>query len=264
MYNTYLIIYKEYQMIYHQLYLITNNITGKKYVGQTLQSKGYEKRFQAHIITAFKSKRKTCYLYNSIRKYGSENFSIKLLMHDIPENQIDFYECLWIKKFNTHYLEGNGYNMTYGGNGTKGYYFTDEVKNKIGKSVRNWWENLSEEEYAYECARRSNYMKGLPKSEEHKKKLSEWASTRTGEKNSFYGKHHSEATKKHIGDMNSKTVGMFSIETDELLKTFESIKKATEYLLLNNITKNKDASSRISKICRGSGKTAYGYVWKFL
>ena len=261
-----ILINKGLQMIYHQLYLITNNITGKKYVGQTLQSNGYENRFKAHIITALKSttQRQTCYLHNSIKKYGPENFSIKLLLHNIPEEKIDFYECLWIKKLNTHYIDGNGYNMTYGGNGTKGYYFTDKVKTKIGNSISNWWKNLSEEEYKYECVRRSNYLKGLPKSEEHKKKLSECASKRTGEKNSFYGKHHSDSTKRHIGEMNSKSVGMFSIETGELVKTFSSLKDATDYLLLNNITTNKAAASRLSKICRGLGRSAYGYEWKFL
>lgn len=38
-------------------------------------------------------------------------------------------------------------------------------------------------------------LKGRVFSEEHKRKLSEFAKTRVGNKNSFYGKHHSDETK---------------------------------------------------------------------
>jgi hypothetical protein len=42
--------------------------------------------------------------------------------------------------------------------------------------------------------------KGIKKSDEHRKKLSDIAKNRTGEKNSFFGRTHSDETKKKIGD----------------------------------------------------------------
>lgn len=56
---------------------------------------------------------------------------------------------------------------------------------------------------------------------------------------------------------------MIDLHTDEIIMEFSSLLKATEYLLENNITSNKGASSRISKICRGIDKSAYGYKWKY-
>jgi len=36
----------------------------------------------------------------------------------------------YIKQYNSHYIEGNGYNMTYGGEGTNGYIYTEDDKKK--------------------------------------------------------------------------------------------------------------------------------------
>ena len=59
------------------IYVITNKINGKQYVGKT--NGIIEKRFQEHISD---SKRKRCEkrpLYNAMNKYGIENFEIKIL-----------------------------------------------------------------------------------------------------------------------------------------------------------------------------------------
>ena len=253
-------------MNYYQLYLITNLINNKKYVGQTIQTKGYKKRFKEHIYSALNHKTHISCLHKAISKYGPDNFEVKLLIHNIPEDKIDFYECLWIDKLNTYY-RNYGYNMTFGGSGVKGYHFTEDVKTRMSCAAKQYWENLSSDEYERQCHLRSERFKGVPKSEEHKKHLSESRITSgvaKGKNNPFYGRHHSEHSKQLIGQKNSKPIGMFSIETGECIKKFNSTYEAVDYLLNNNITKNKDAASRISKICRGLGKTAYGYNWKFL
>lgn len=254
-------------MRYYQLYLITNDINNKKYVGQTLQSKGYKKRFKEHINTALKAKTHLSCLHKAIIKYGANNFSVKLLLHDIPQSHIDFYECLWIKKLNTYYGNNCGYNMTYGGNGVKGYHYTNDVKKRISMANKLYWENLSEKEYKAQCKIRSDNLKGKPKSEIHKKHLSETRIKKgvaKGCNNGFYGKQHTAKTKKLISESNSKAVGMYDIKTNTLIKQFTSIHTAVYWLLTNNKTKNVDAASRISKICNNKGKTAYGYIWKFL
>ena len=245
----------------YEIYLITNTVNNKKYIGQTASIKGYEKRFQEHCKNSLIISN-NC-LYKAMRKYGISNFTVKRLLKNISENEIDFYESLWINKFNTYYGNHCGYNMTFGGRGTNGYIFTDEVREKISDGVKEYWKNLSDEEYNRLCTLRSQNMKGKSKSIEHKRKLSELAKQRTGKKNSFYGHQHSEETKYIISKSNSKMIGMFSLNGDFIM-SFTSIKDAVKYLLDNNITNNKSADSRISKICRGIDKSAYGFIWKFL
>lgn len=86
------------------IYLITNEITKDCYIGYT--SKTLEERFQRHIYNS-KYGGKT-YLNRAIRKYGPENFSIKVLQED--GNLIED-ETYWIQKMNPTY------NMTNGGEG---------------------------------------------------------------------------------------------------------------------------------------------------
>ena len=47
---------------------------------------------------------------------------------------LNVMEGFFIKEFNSHYLDGHGYNMTYGGQGNKGYKFTQDHKDKISTS----------------------------------------------------------------------------------------------------------------------------------
>lgn len=92
------------------IYKITNQITGKIYVGKTARS--LEERYQEHIKLSNKSKH---YLHRSIKKYGSEFFSIDLLEEVFNTDTLNEREVFWITQLNT--LVPNGYNITRGGNG---------------------------------------------------------------------------------------------------------------------------------------------------
>ena len=86
------------------IYIITNTITGKQYVGQTIQT--IETRFQGHISSAKCNTDKT-YLHNSMNKYGHENFKVKEITHidciskDILSQKLNELEIYYIKKYNT-------------------------------------------------------------------------------------------------------------------------------------------------------------------
>ena len=56
------------------IYLITNLINNKQYVGKTVYSLTH--RFQGHCTNGTN---KNCYLHQAIQKYGKENFKIELL-----------------------------------------------------------------------------------------------------------------------------------------------------------------------------------------
>lgn len=96
----------ENRKIHGYIYIITNLINGKQYVGQTVRT--IDKRFEGHIKDA-KQNKKT-YIINAIKKYGKENFKIEQI--DIAYNQIELnlIEGVYISWFKT--LAPNGYNLT--------------------------------------------------------------------------------------------------------------------------------------------------------
>lgn len=96
------------------IYLITNQINNKQYVGQTTQT--IEKRWQEHIYSAINN----CddfYIHRAMRKYGINNFNIKQLIQCNDDN-LDEQEIFFIQKYQTYYLYNRGYNLTRGGKGT--------------------------------------------------------------------------------------------------------------------------------------------------
>lgn len=152
-------------MVNHNIYIVTSP-SNKQYVGQTVLTP--QKRWQSHYWKAHSN----CegILYRAIRKYGKENFVIKLLISDISnQEEANLWEILMIRNFNTF---ENGYNMTEGGEGTVGWEMPESVKIKIGKT------NL-----------------GRIVSEETRKKMSE---ARMGHVSPMLGKTHSESTKKKM------------------------------------------------------------------
>ena len=59
------------------IYVITNDLNGKQYVGKT--SRSIEERFKEHIRDKDYRKNEKRPLYNAMNKYGIEHFSIKVL-----------------------------------------------------------------------------------------------------------------------------------------------------------------------------------------
>lgn len=93
------------------IYLITNKINNKQYIGQSIN---IEKRVKEHF---WKSTYQPDISYNSIlhkaiRKYGKENFDW-VILEECGVDCIDDKERYYIKKYNTLYP--NGYNILEGG-----------------------------------------------------------------------------------------------------------------------------------------------------
>lgn len=212
-----------------QIYKITNIINKKCYIGQTLYDAN--KRFKEHI-NASTNTRKNNHFYNAIRKYGIENFELEILENNVAEDKLDELEIYYIKKYDSY---NNGYNSTIGGHGVHGIVFTDEVLQKKSNSMKAKWKNknipLTSKERNLKI---SQINKGKPKSIEHRKKLSDLAKQRIGDKNAFYGKKHTKETIQKISNSNSKTVYMYDINMN-YIQEFKNGKLAAIYLkkLLN-------------------------------
>src|SRR4030065_1002180 len=100
-------------MIYKN-YKITNLINGKIYFGYT--EKTLYERLQKHF-----SLNGGRYISNSIKKYGKENFNIESLygFDNVHEAKTTEIYLIAINRTNIcRYPNGNGMNMTDGGEGT--------------------------------------------------------------------------------------------------------------------------------------------------
>ena len=93
------------------VYLITNKINNKKYVGKTELS--IKARWKQHIKDSKKEQCETRPLYRAIRKYGAEHFSI-CKIDTGHGNELNSKEQYWIQYYNTY---EDGYNATLGGDG---------------------------------------------------------------------------------------------------------------------------------------------------
>ncbi len=91
------------------IYVITNKVNGKQYVGQT--KVGYIKRFRGHCYSYKRGVRTL--ISCAIHEFGRENFSVSLIK-SVPDKDADFWEMFYIWCYKTH-ISCGGYNITYGG-----------------------------------------------------------------------------------------------------------------------------------------------------
>lgn len=98
----------------YSIYLITNLVNGKQYVGYT--EKTPLERFTQHCKDAYEGS--MTMFHKAIRKYTPEQFSVECLYQTYDkQHALSEMEEHFIRECNTHFIEGVGYNMTFGGTG---------------------------------------------------------------------------------------------------------------------------------------------------
>ena len=95
------------------IYIITNKINDKVYIGQTRQENP-EKRWEQHI-NDFKRATKNTKLVQSVKRIGIDNFSFEVIDERQYEEvfQLDLVEWEYIKQYDSY---NNGYNSDEGNN----------------------------------------------------------------------------------------------------------------------------------------------------
>ena len=112
---------------------------GKYYIGLTTTS--LEQRRQEHKRSAKRGE--TQCLYKALRKYNMID-TFELIEIDTAVSLEELYEMeiSYIIEYNSYYMNGKGYNMTFGGKlCTKGYIFTEEDKQKHSEGIKKYYEN---------------------------------------------------------------------------------------------------------------------------
>lgn len=174
------------------VYLTTNLVNGKQYVGQ-------------HLATEFdKSYKGSGHLFlKALSKYGWDNFKCEIICWCNNQEELDYREQCEIA-FHCCFSP-NGYNLKYGGNHGK---HSNETRKKISEANKG----------------RIPWNKGIPCSENTKKKISESnknpsEKTRKKMSNSAKGKTMSDEARKkmskaHKGQVawNKGKTGVFSEE----------------------------------------------------
>jgi group I intron endonuclease len=117
------------------IYLITNTVNDKKYVGQHCGKK--DSRWKQHLNSALKIQDPKP-LYAAMRKYGVDKFTYKVL-EDLPHNTtqelLDNREKFFIEYYDTYIKNGKGYNLTIGGGGNMITYCSTERGEKVSDKL---------------------------------------------------------------------------------------------------------------------------------
>lgn len=259
---------------YGIIYLVTNLVNGKKYVGQTVRS--LNRRWRNHKSSARRGFKST--LCNALRAHGPDNFSIEILCHCADRSELDLMEDLYIVSHKT-IRKSFGYNRRRGGEAGTYSEETRRLQSERQKGRKlppEWCEaiaaaqvgskpNLSPEVREQRRQRLiGNKFGAFPRTAEQRSRMGHkhtpeetvkrnlTRSTRTyadtsGENNSFFGKRHTEET---LSKMRGRVV---SQETRDKLSEDRQGEKAPRFrhdvptALMVSLYASGMSSNRIAK-----------------
>ena len=210
------------------VYMQTNTVNGKKYIGFTCQNINLRWRNGKGYKTNPR-------FYEAIQKYGWDSFN-----HDILFEEMDFEQAEQKERELIAFYRSNdpqyGYNMLSGG--VTHFTMDNETKQKISDS-----------------------LKGRRFTDEHKRNKS---IAQTGSKNHRYGKHWSEEDKERIRQVNishpskgqfpSRKINQYDLDGN-YIKTWNNMGEIKRELGISHCT--------ISDCCRGKQNTSGGFIWKY-
>ena len=171
------------QDFYGFIYITTNLVNGRQYIGQRKHGKG--DRYYLGSGVALK---------NAIKKYGRNNFRREILEECSSREALDLAEIKWIAHYNAVQDE-HFYNIAEGGNSQgNGNHFPERASEEAKRHANM----LRSQKMSGE----NNPFFGHKHSAETLAVLSEKGKKRVGNKNGFYGHHHSEAVRIATAERN--------------------------------------------------------------
>ena len=237
------------------VYIHTNKIDGKMYVGQTCQNP--QKRW------AGGSKYKgSTYFYKAIKKYGWDNFEHEIVASNLTSDEANHFEELLISQLDTMNPK-YGYNLKSGGENN---LLSEETKHKISQAA-----SLRTSD--------KNPFFGKHHTESLKQQMSKTKQGMfTGNKNPNYGKTTSDEVKQKISNGIKKAIASDEMKTK--LSANNTKEKNPMARKINQYDKNEifictwfciasaaDAlmicAQNISRCAKGIRPTAGGFVWYY-
>lgn len=247
------------------IYLWTNLVNGKHYVGQT-------QNFYNRMVQ-YNRGHTNRHLTHAIDKYGIDNFEIEVIEYIDDIAKLDEREQYWIDYYQS-YQNDKGYNICQYASTTRGFRHSDETKQRLSE-IRKENPTIGKGE--------EHPMFGKHHTEEWKEDHSKWLKEKwatdeqyrqywhdkmagqnnyfydvhmIGELNPMYGRHHTEEAKRKIseskkGKYYGKSTKVICVETGEI---FDSICKCAKYF-------NSDVSG-VYVVLDKPNRTCKGYHFK--
>lgn len=265
--------------------------TGAVYVGQ---SHDIKKRWGQYRNLLCRDQQR---IYNSLKKHGPGNHSFKVQMYFseiTPQSVLDRYEDDYINLFKKSSFSV----MNLRGGGSTGK-LSEETKKKISESNKGKVK-LSLRGIRFTAERIANMKIIRAKqvfSESDKIKISQglrrfnesmgrkpkpkvkyprvdgrfseiqrviYSEQRSGDKNQFFGKKHTEETKQKLSDHAKKRVGDKNPKAKSIIQYDLNMNFIKEYSTINQAATELNISRQsINCCCGGWRKTAHGYIWKY-
>lgn len=197
----------------YSIYKIKNNINDKVYIGST---KDFEKRKSRHLNELKNNKHHSIYFQRFYNKYIDKvELDFEILLTNLSKEEVTIKEEELIQQY-----YDNSFNVSKcstGGDLISYHPNKDEIVNKIKNTLKYKHENnlikmpimKGEDNHNYKsgdyikvisiCPNCGSQKETLNKYKDHLCKAC-FASTRTGGKNSFYGKSFSEESKKKLSE----------------------------------------------------------------
>lgn len=229
-----------------EVYCITNKVNGKLYVGIT--TKGYENRFANHVRYSRRLRGGCRALYNAMRKYGQDAFSVELIDTASSFEEMNQLEIKYIAQLGS--LHPNGYNLTDGGDAGS---FAEETRLIASKRLKG--KPLGEKN-------RKGLVRAWADPEVRKRRCSAIkeamnrpeVKAKTSERQK--GKPKSAS---HIENLRKARAS--SVICVEAGKVFEAVVDAANWIRSQG-QYPKASHAKIVRALRGEDYTAYGYHWR--
>lgn len=191
------------------IYLTTNLVTGKKYIG--LHSKNNNKYFGSGTL-----------ILKAIKKYGKQNFQKEILEESDDIIEANRLERCYIDMYNA-VNDDNFYNLSYGGEGISGRKHSSNTCSKISNALKKAYETDLELRYKVGSANR-----GKPSTQEKILKISKVNT----------GKLRSNECKKLLSDIAIKRYdtnglkypALINIQTGEIIESGTNIRRLAKKL----------------------------------
>lgn len=214
------------------IYKITNTTNGKCYIGQ---SKDIEARWAKHL-SVYKSS-SDWELYRAFKKYGISAFKFEII-EECSIEALNEREIYWIAQYDSF---NNGYNMTLGGEACNGT--NDKAVYQYDLSGRF----IKEYKSAHDAARENNIQ------------FTNICKVCRDERKTAGGFGWSYVKTENIESIKTKRLGDGTVlqltKEGEFVAEYSSAKEAKRQTGIDDTT--------IGLVCKGRGKTAGGFVWKY-
>lgn len=214
------------------IYKITNTENGKCYIGQ---SRDIEARWQKHL-SSYKSS-PDWELYRAFKKYGISKFTFEIV-EECQIEELNEREVYWIAQYNSF---NNGYNMTLGGEACNGT--NDKIVYQYDLSGRL----VGEYKSAHEAARALNIQ------------FTNICKVCRGERKTAGGfgwSYEKKIIEEPIQTIVKHNTAVLQYDKQgNFIAEYKSAREAWKQTGINNTT--------IGLVCKGKGKTAGGFVWRY-